>query len=498
MSFYLFVYITWIYNNIAYNASNSSRMEGPVQATIKEDTKLLAHLMRRAGFGSTYSELKEISHLSYDEIVDSLISPKDTSWMGAHVIRRHHFEHASMMSSRGLGEFWLYRMATTKSPLIEKMTLFWHNIFATGYPKVVHGMQKNYQINMFRTMCFEDLDSILLELSKDPSMIIWLDNQENHNGAINENFGRELLELFSMGVGNYSEDDIKECARAFTGWTIANRDYMVERSERDSDQPFGRIAWHFKFDEKDHDFGEKTFLGEKGNLNGEDIVRIICNQESTAKFIARQLYSFFIEDEVPVPSWTDIPPKNPEAIDILVKSYFDNDHSIKEMVKTLLKSDFFKSDNVRYKRVKSPVELVTGVLRITGDLDRPKRSMFNHFGKMEYMGQWLTNPPTVEGWHEGHEWIETGSIVERVNYASEQLSNETLPGIKKIISNITEISNSREDIPQNCLQELGILDVSNETMQILMEFAKNPDIPDEKIISGVIKLIAASPDFQNC
>ena len=314
-----------------------------MQATIKEDTKLLAHLMRRAGFGSTYSELKEISHLSYDDIVDSLISPKDTSWMGAHVIRRHHFEHASMMSSRGLGEFWLYRMATTKSPLIEKMTLFWHSIFATGYPKVVHGMQKNYQINMFRTMCFEDLDSILLEVSKDPSMIIWLDNQENHNGAINENYGRELLELFSMGVGNYSEDDIKECARAFTGWTIANRDYMVERSDRDSDQPFGRIAWHFKFDGNDHDFGEKTFLGEKGNLNGEDIVRIICNQDSTARFIARQLYNFFIEDEVPVPSWNDIPPKNPEAIDILVKSYFDNDHSIKEMVRTLLKSDFFKS-----------------------------------------------------------------------------------------------------------------------------------------------------------
>ena len=474
------------------------RKERSMVTKVKNDDKLLAHLMRRASFGSTYSEIKEISELPYDEIVDSLISPEDTSWMGAHIIRRHHFEHASMMSSRGLGEFWLYRMATTKSPFIEKMTLFWHSIFATGYPKVVHGMQKNYQIDMFRRMCLEDLDSILLELSKDPSMIIWLDNQENHNGAINENYGRELLELFSMGVGNYSEDDIKECARAFTGWTIANRDYMVERSERDSDQPFGRIAWHFKFDEKDHDFGEKTFLGEKGNFNGEDIIKIICNQDSTARFIARQLYNFFVEDEVPVPSWNDVPPKNPEAIDTLVKSYFDNNHSIKEMVKTLFKSDFFKSEDVRYKRVKSPVELVTGVLRITGDLDRPKRTMFNHFGKMEYMGQWLTNPPTVEGWHEGPEWIETGSIVERVNYASEQLSNEELPGIKILISNIMQNSNNREDIPENCLRELGVLDVSPETMDILMEFTNNPEVSNEKVVTGVIKLIAASPDFQNC
>ena len=109
-------------------------------------------------------------------------------------------------------------------------------------------------------------------------MIIWLDNQDNHKDAINENYGRELLELFSMGVGNYTEDDIKECARAFTGWTIANREYMELRSQRDSDWPYGRISWHFEFHPEDHDYGEKTFLGETGNFNGEDIVDIICKQ----------------------------------------------------------------------------------------------------------------------------------------------------------------------------------------------------------------------------
>ena len=233
--------------------------------------KLVAHLMRRAGFGATSAELDHLAELDYDELVDSLIDPSDTSWIGEHLVRRFHHEQSGMMSAYGPGEYWLYRMVTTKAPLIEKMTLFWHAIFATGYPKVIHGKVLSNQIEMFRRNCMGTLDDLLVQLSKDPAMIIWLDNQENHNGSINENYGRELLELFSMGVGNYSEDDIKEAARAFTGWTIGNTDYMVLRSERDSDWPYGRIAWHFEFKEDDHDYGEKEFLGQRGNFDGDEI-----------------------------------------------------------------------------------------------------------------------------------------------------------------------------------------------------------------------------------
>ena len=134
-------------------------------------------------------------------------------------------------------------------------------------------------------------------------MIIWLDNCESHKGAINENYGRELLELFSMGTGNYTEKDIKEAARAFTGWTIANKEYMTEKSQRDSVWPYGRLAMHFEYKEEDHDNDEKIFLGEKGNFNGEDIIDIICKQKATSRFIARHMYSFFVEDEPPVPEW---------------------------------------------------------------------------------------------------------------------------------------------------------------------------------------------------
>ena len=152
-----------------------------------------------------------------------------------------------MMGPRASGENWLYRMVTSEAQLQEKMCLFWHGIFATGYPKVIHGKVLWNQIRMFRKHGLGNFKDMLVELSKDPAMIVWLDNYDNHNGAINENYGRELLELFSMGVGHYSEEDIKEASRAFTGWTIGNTEYMVLRSERDSDWPYGRISWHFDY-----------------------------------------------------------------------------------------------------------------------------------------------------------------------------------------------------------------------------------------------------------
>ena len=303
-----------------------------------EDRRLVAHLMRRAGFGATSSELDELSAVPYEQVVDTLLDPPDKSWMGEHLIRRFHHEQSGMMSAFGPSEYWLYQMVTTKAPLVEKMTLFWHGIFATGYPKVIHGKVLSNQIAMFRRHGMDGLDELLVELSKDPAMIVWLDNQENHNGAINENYGRELLELFSMGVGNYSEDDIKEAARAFTGWTIGNTEYMVLRSDRDSDMPYGRIAWHFEFKEEDHDYGEKTFLGKTGAFDGSDIVKIICQEDATAGYIARHMYNFFVRDEVPIPSWNDTAPIDAGAIEILKKAYFESNHSIKEMLRVLFLS----------------------------------------------------------------------------------------------------------------------------------------------------------------
>jgi uncharacterized protein (DUF1800 family) len=463
-----------------------------------EERRLISHLMRRAGFGVNAAELDSLEGLDYDKLVDDLLDPPDTSWMGDHLVRRFHHEQSGMMSSFGPGEYWLYRMVTTKAPLIEKVTLFWHNIFATGYPKIVQGKVLSNQIAMLRRNGLGRFDDLLVELSKNPAMIVWLDNQDNHNGAINENFGRELLELFSMGVGNYSEDDVKEAARAFTGWSIGNTEYMVVRANRDSDWPYGKIAWRFEYKSEDHDDGEKTFLGETGNFNGEDIVEIICKQEATARFISRHMYHFFVADEPPVPSWPHVEPQDPAAIQQLVDAYFASNYSIKEMLRTLLKSDFFKSDEVRYKRVKSPAELMTGVLRLSGHLDRPRREMLVHFMKMQYMGQWLHNPTSVEGWHQGKEWIETGSLVERVNFASEQLGDTNMPGVASIVSKIVDEGVSADELLERCLEELGELELTEDTSENLREYATAGGPVDHEKATGMLRLIAASRDFQRC
>ena len=271
---------------------------------------------------------------------------------------------------------------------------------------------------------------MLLELAKNPAMIVWLDNQDNHKDAINENWGRELLELFSMGVGNYSEEDIKECSRAFTGWTIGNTEYMMVRSARDSDWPYGRIDYFFEYREDDHDNGEKTFLGQTGNFNGEDIVNIICQQDATARFIARHMYHFFVADEPPVPAWPYTPPRDEDAIETLAKAYFDSGYDIIEMLRVLFNSDFFKAEDARYDKVKGPAEFAVGILRMTREFELPNREMINRFRQINWMGQELNNPPSVEGWHQGAEWIDTGTLMERINFASEQLGDLSKPGVR--------------------------------------------------------------------
>ena len=208
------------------------------------------------------------------------------------------------------------------------------------------------------------------------------------------------------------------------------------RSMRDSDWPYGRIAYHFDYRPEDHDDGEKTFLGHTGNFNGEDIIAIICRQESTARFISRHLYHFFVADEPPVPAWPYTPPRDPEAIDILVRAYFDSDYDIRAVLRALFNSDFFKSDDARYRKVKGPAEFLVSVLRMTGEFDIPRRDMIPRYRQTVWMGQELSNPPSVEGWHEGSEWIDTGTLVERINFASEQFGDADKPGVSAMIDRI--------------------------------------------------------------
>ena len=476
---------------------------------VEHDLRLMAHLMRRAGFGAGRTELEQRLAVGYEETVEALLGFEDDESMPVDLIRRYHSEQSGLMFINGPGSNWLYRLIYSEAPLREKIALFWHGIFATAYPKLTQGKALLDQVRMFRRHGIGSFKDLLLELSRDPAMILWLDNQDNHGGGINENYGRELLELFSMGAGNYTEQDVKECARAFTGWTIANSEYMELRARRDSIWPYGRLSWHFEYRSEDHDDGEKAFLGETGNFDGGDIIEIICRQPATARFISRHLYHAFVADEPPVPQWPYTPPRDPEAIEILTQAYFESSYDIRSMLRALFNSPSFKSEDCWYEKVKSPVELVAGTLRLSGEFDRPKRRILERFQQMGFMGQMLINPPSVEGWHQGTEWIDTGNLVERMNFATEQLGKADSPGVKAIIDRIVAEGGSAmppDRLVDACLHELGAISVLPQTRTALVGFASKSDAEepgdateDEQVgrrVTSVLQLAAATHEYQ--
>ena len=284
---------------------------------------------------------------------------------------------------------------------------------------------------------------------------------------------------------------------------------MELRARRDSIWPYGRIAWHFEYRPEDHDDGEKVFLGQRGRFTGEDIVEIICQQPATARFLSRHLYSFFVADEPPVPQWPYAPPRDPDAIEALSKAYFDSHYDITAMLRVLFNSDFFQSEESWYQKVKSPAELVGGVLRLSGEFQKPRREILERAMQMVYMGQHLINPPSVEGWHQGTEWVDTGTLVERLNFASQQLGDPDKPGVKCMIRDVVAGRKgviSAEELVTACLDQVGALSVSGETHAALVEFASEggdldlaeaePDAKAEKRVAEVLRLVAATHEFQ--
>src|SRR5215216_552674 len=252
------------------------------------DLELMGHLFRRAGFGATRDELEAALAKEYEAMLDALLDPEQAPDLEEDLLFRSFPDFHETRKVDVAAAAWVWRMIHTQRPLEEKMVLFWHCLFATGNSKVESPLQMASQIATFRRVALSDFRTILLELSKDPAMLFWLDNQLNTKDVHNENFGRELLELFSMGIGTYTEDDVKECARAFTGWSIKT---VLNTG------PFGRNVWEYQFNADQHDYGDKEFLGERGPFDGEDVIEIIVRQPATARFIARRLYLFFVSDE---------------------------------------------------------------------------------------------------------------------------------------------------------------------------------------------------------
>ena len=238
--------------NPLYGLPYSGPIAGPCYPTLArrnmaEDIALMAHLMRRAGFGATREELEARAQRGYDATVEELLNPETVGGADRYEFLRYHPSFWKPITSPGMGaSAWLHNMLNTERVLEEKMVLFWHQVFATGGSKLDHWHEMVTQVDMFRQYGMGNYRDLLVELAKSPAMIFWLDNCDNHAYAVNENWGRELLELFSMGVGNYTEDDVRECSRAFTGWTIAA---SIPRNAH------GRYDWEFEYLPEDHDEG---------------------------------------------------------------------------------------------------------------------------------------------------------------------------------------------------------------------------------------------------
>ena len=431
---------------------------------VDKDLALMAHLLRRAGFGASRDELEARVAQGYDNVVEELLNPADEPGIEEDLLFR---DYPNFIESADIAEAQtdvVYRMINNKYQLQEKMALFWHTILCTGDNKLCNERNNIIQYDSFRALGMGSFKDLLMWLSSDPCMLFYLDNQENHKDAINENFARELLELFSLGVGmdgeyNYTEDDVRACARAYTGCGLANNYPLF---------PYGRTPFIFRYDPGDHDDSEKTFLGETGRWNGQDIVGIICKQPAAARFLSRKLYDWFVADEPPVPAWKDTPPEDPEAIKLLEDEYFRSNYDITSMLRVLFHSDFFK--NAQFAKVKSPADVVISTVRMVQDYAELKEGLISVAREVKYIGMELLNPPTVEGWHMGSDWINSGSLVDRVNFAAKMLGDTEQPGVKSMIERLMAQgeSLSAEQLVDGCLDLVGPMTVADETYQELV------------------------------
>jgi uncharacterized protein (DUF1800 family) len=352
---------------------------------------LAAHLLRRAGFGSSKAELDLYFGLGLKGAVDRLVDYESVS--NADLDARIAAIPFNFDRVRDAQSWWILRMLGTARPLEEKMVFFWHDHFATSAEKVRSLPMKN-QIDLFRSLALADFDDLVVAVSKDPAMLDWLDNRTNRVGRPNENYARELMELFTLGIGNYTEEDIHEIARCFTGWTIRNDAYFFAAGA--------------------HDTGSKTFLGTTipaggGESDGVTVCETVVRHPACAPFLTRKLWEFFV-----------YPNPSNAIVAKFARVFADNGYSVRELMRAILMSDDFYSEQALFALVKSPAEYVVGALKAL-DADVDVTRGFNGAApntQMTLMGQTLLAPPDVAGWDGGLAWINTTTLLSRANFGN--------------------------------------------------------------------------------
>ncbi len=443
--------------------------------TTNHNEYLIQHLLRRAGFGYNQMDLDFFQNLGYGPSVDYLLYPDPHNDNDLNdILSKENFDFTNIENVK---RWWLMKMAFTKNPLQEKITLFWHGHFATSNAKVNQTPLMYFQNQTFRNKGLSHFKDLLQAMLYDPAMIRWLDNQENNVGKPNENFSREVMELFTLGIGHYTEEDVKQGARAFTGYHSR--------------------GFNFYFDKNQHDYGEKIYLEQTGKFNGNDIVKILANQPQCANFIAYKLCKFFASDK----------PSN-SLVNDLALTYKKNNGNITTMLYTLFNHDEFKSPVCYRNKIKSPVEYAIGTIKtlekkkITSDLPKYLASM----------GQDLFYPPSVKGWDGGTAWIASDTLLARYNFANQIIQNKMdnlendyiLPTIliKKynlntsndLISYFSELfidNDMNPDIHQSFCNYLNDNDNNND----IINFTSWDDLKLDAKLRGIIHLFLTSPMY---
>jgi uncharacterized protein (DUF1800 family) len=425
------------------------------------DRQLISHLLRRAGFGATPAELDFCVGLGFDGTVDRLVNYEGihTGELEAALAAKAY----DLSRLDGCQNWWLHRMLFSPRPLEEKMTLFWHGHFASTNSKVEKPPYMLLQNRLFRDNALGNFADLVLKVTQDPAMLIFLDGKDNLRGRPNENYARELMELFTLGIGNYSETDITESARALTGWTIRD------------DRFFDNVARH--------DNGSKTYLGQTGNLNGNDVCRIVVQQPACAPFIARKLIRFFVMDN-----------PSDEYVGRIASLFRGSGLSVKAAVEGILRSPEFKSEAAYRATIKSPVEFMLGAMKALDVAQLP--TDFRNI--LRTMQQELFNPPGVEGWDGGTAWLSTTTFLNRANFLNRLVSGTDAtrqPFIKPLdwIAGLT----TNEQIVDYFATRLVQGDLNPAQRDALIGWLKPMTARTRlKRVRGLVHLILTSPAYQ--
>jgi uncharacterized protein (DUF1800 family) len=428
------------------------------------DRRAAAHLFRRAGFAANFAELDAAVKAGPQAAVKGLFAA-----LAAHPKFTEEMDRMLQAVLAGndpesLASWWLYRMRHTPAPLLEKTTFFWHGHFATSATKVREARLMLRQNELLRQNALGSFPKMVQGISRDPAMLLYLDSATNRKTHPNENFAREVMELFCLGVGNYTEKDIQELARCFTGWEIQHGE--------------------FKFNRYQHDYGSKTMFGRSGKWDGDEGVTEILKQPAAAEFLCTKLVRYFVADELEL---------SDDLLAPLARQMRESDYTSGPVIQTILASRLFFSPAMRGAKVRSPVEVGVGLLRSL-DAAANMNSLVDH---LRAMGQLPLYPPNVKGWNGGREWINASTILARANRVRQLLDTTGVEfggGPLEAYLRRFDLSDNRAIVAGLCELLLPI-DPPAEVQQQLVAALAAPGASREQRLRHCVHTLAAQPEF---